>query len=103
MVAGVCYSDMAVSGDRQPLGSIEGVSRSVHKGQERPTAVKHLLIKSSRLIFATTFNNTFKIPHIFLQFKFYKKWSPIYKNTQDNPCVKMISDAVAELFILSEF
>ena len=47
MVAGVCYSHMAVSGDRQPLGSVEGVSRGVHKGQERPTAVKHLSNKSS--------------------------------------------------------
>ena len=47
MVAGVCYSHMAVSGDRQPLGAVEGVSRGVHKGQERPTAVKHLSIKSS--------------------------------------------------------
>ena len=69
---------MVVSGDRQPLGSVEGVSRSVHKGQERPTAVKHLSIKSSRLIFATIVKNTYKIPHILLHFN-YIMVSNIYK------------------------
>lgn len=44
MVARISHSNIAITGDRQPLGPIEGVCCCVYKGQEGATAVKHLSI-----------------------------------------------------------